>query len=102
MAGRFIVLEGIDGAGTTTQTVELSVALRKDGRKVVVTREPSGRWVGQLIREVLVGQKMFPPAAVALLFAADRLDHLEREIKPALAGGEDVISDRYLLSSLAY
>src|SRR3569623_635332 len=77
----FIVLEGIDGSGTTTQLERVTAALRAAGRRVVATRE--GR-------------------AMALLFAADRRDHLTREIEPALAAGCDVISDRYLLSSLAY
>jgi dTMP kinase len=104
----FVVLEGIDGSGTTTQ-LPLAVAhLEARGRRAVATREPSAGPIGRLLRELLLGQHALPggaPAdglAMALLFAADRRDHLRREIEPALAAGLDVVSDRYLLSSLAY
>ncbi len=105
--GRFIVLEGLDGAGTTTQARLLGDRLRAAGRAVHVTAEPSGGPVGALIRQVLTrrvtgGAGGFDPAALALLFAADRRDHLAVEIAPKLAAGVDVISDRYALSSLAY
>jgi dTMP kinase len=105
---RFIVLEGIDGAGTTTQTERLVVHLRARGRRAAATREPSDGPVGRLLRQLLLGQHPLPDggkvggAAMALLFAADRLDHLQREIEPLLAAGSDVVSDRFLLSSLAY
>jgi dTMP kinase len=104
----FIVLEGIDGSGTTTQLGRLVTHLQGRGRRVHATREPSTGPVGRLLREILVGGHRVPdgsPAdglATALLFAADRRDHLRREIEPALAAGIDVVSDRYLLSSLAY
>ncbi|HTN53031.1 MAG TPA: dTMP kinase [Anaeromyxobacter sp.] len=106
--GRFVVLEGLDGAGTTTQARLLGEALRAEGRRVHVTAEPSGGPVGALIRQVLNGRATglaggpFDPAALALLFAADRLDHVAVEIAPKLAEGVDVISDRFTLSSLAY
>ncbi len=106
--GRFVVLEGLDGAGTTTQARLLADALRADGRRIHVTAEPSGGPVGALVRQVLnrriAGRDgaPFDPAALALLFAADRLDHAAVEIAPKLAGGVDVVSDRYALSSLAY
>jgi dTMP kinase len=103
-AGRFIVLEGIDGAGTTTQAERLSSALRAQGHYVHVTREPTDGPVGLLIRQAL-GKKLpraFSAEALALLFAADRVDHVDHEILPALEAGKTVISDRYLLSSLAY
>jgi dTMP kinase len=106
--GRFIVLEGIDGAGTTTQTERLVAHLRARGRRAAATREPSGGPVGRLLREILLGQHRAPDDApvggstMALLFAADRLDHLQREVEPLLREGTDVVSDRYLLSSLAY
>jgi dTMP kinase len=106
--GRFIVLEGIDGAGTTTQTERLVAHLRARGRPAQATREPSGGPVGRLLREILLGQHRLPDGApvggstMALLFAADRVDHLQREVEPLLAAGTDVVSDRYLLSSLAY
>jgi dTMP kinase len=107
-AGRFIVLEGLDGAGTTTQSRLLGEALRRQGRKAHVTNEPSGGPVGALLRQVLQKRinggaaEGFDADALALLFAADRLDHLSAEVLPRLAAGEDVISDRYTLSSLAY
>jgi dTMP kinase len=106
--GRFIVLEGIDGAGTTTQTDRLVAHLRGRGRQAVATREPSAGPLGRLLREILLGQHTLPDgkavggSTMALLFAADRLDHLQREVEPQLAAGVDVVSDRYLLSSLAY
>lgn len=106
--GRFVVLEGLDGAGTTTQARLLADALRADGRTVHVTAEPSGGPVGALVRQVLnrriAGKDgaPFDAAALALLFAADRLDHAAVEIAPKLAAGIDVVSDRFTLSSLAY
>ena len=106
--GRLIVLEGIDGSGTTTQTERLVAHLRQQGRTAVSTREPSGGPIGRLLREVLLGQHRMPGGApvdgraMALLFAADRLDHLQREVELNLAEGSDVVSDRYLMSSLAY
>lgn len=105
--GRFLVLEGLDGAGTTTQSRLLAERLRREGRRVHLTAEPSGGPVGALIRQVLRGRVVgggegFDPSALALLFAADRLDHHAAEIAPRLAEGVDVISDRYTLSSLAY
>ena len=104
----FIVLEGIDGSGTTTQTGLLAQHLAGRGRPVLPTREPSGGPIGRLLRELLLGRHGLPDGsavdgrAMALLFAADRRDHLAREIDPALAEGRDVVTDRYLLSSLAY
>jgi dTMP kinase len=103
-----IVLEGIDGSGTTTQLGLLERHLQGRGRRVHATREPSTGPIGRLLREILLGGHRSPTGepvdglAMALLFAADRRDHLTREISPALAAGADVISDRYLLSSLAY
>ncbi len=101
------MLEGLDGAGTTTQSRLLAERLRREGRRVHLTAEPSGGPVGALVRQVLRGRVVgggegFDPSALALLFAADRLDHHAAEIAPRLAGGVDVISDRYTLSSLAY
>ena len=111
--GRFFVLEGLDGAGTTTQAQRLAAWLRAQGRRVHVTAEPSGGPVGALVRQVLTHRiggtasaegaaAPFDPHALALLFAADRLDHFAAEIGPRLAEGHDVVSDRYTLSSLAY
>jgi dTMP kinase len=105
---RFIVLEGIDGSGTTTQLGRLVAHLQARGRRAIATREPSGGPVGRLLREILLGQhrdtdgRPVDGLAMALLFAADRRDHLAREVEPALAAGQDVVSDRYLMSSIAY
>jgi dTMP kinase len=104
----FLVLEGIDGAGTTTQTERLVAHLTRLGRQAHATREPSQGPIGRLLREMLAGGhaaaagQRVAGSTMALLFAADRRDHLQREIEPALAAGSDVVSDRYLLSSLAY
>lgn len=103
MRGRFLVLEGLDGAGTTTQTARLQAWLEGRGRRVHPTREPSTGPVGRLIRETLRAAPDAPaPSTLPWMFAADRADHLAREIEPALAAGVDVISDRYAPSSLAY
>jgi dTMP kinase len=106
--GRFLVVEGLDGAGTTTQSRLLAEGLRRAGRPVQLTAEPSGGPVGALLRQVLARRiagaagRGFDPEALALLFAADRLDHFRAEVEPLLAAGRDVVSDRYTLSSLAY
>lgn len=106
--GRFVVIEGLDGAGTTTQARLLGERLRAAGGAVHVTAEPSGGPVGGLVRQVLQRRVNggrgdgFDPHALALLFAADRLDHVAAEVAPRLAEGCDVVSDRYTLSSLAY
>jgi dTMP kinase len=98
----FIALEGIDGSGTTTQTALLCDWLRAGGIRVHRTGEPSRGPLGQVLRALLHGQLRAEPDVVALLFAADRLDHLAREIEPQLRDGACVVSDRYVLSSLAY
>lgn len=101
--GRFIAIEGIDGSGTTSQTRALAAWLGSRGHSVVQTREPSRGAIGTLIRQRLsVAAAPLEPAALALLFAADRLDHIASEVEPALAAGAVVLSDRYFLSSLAY
>jgi dTMP kinase len=104
--GLFVVFEGIDGAGTTTQCERYAARLRAQGRLVHVTREPSTGPVGSMIRLALTHRLTLPEAhqaqAMALLFAADRLDHVAAEIDPHLREGYVVISDRYDLSSLAY
>ncbi|MEO8878289.1 MAG: dTMP kinase [Polyangiaceae bacterium] len=108
MSGRFVVIEGIDGAGTTTQVGRLVDRLRKKGISARGTREPSDGPVGTLIRQVLAGRVVVPGGrapgwgTMALLFAADRVDHVEAEIDPALAANSVVVSDRYDASSLAY
>jgi dTMP kinase len=106
--GKFLVLEGIDGSGTTTQLDRAVAFVESLGHSAVATREPSTGPIGRLLREALLGRLGMPDGtridgrSMALLFAADRIDHLQREIEPQLAAGTSVISDRYLLSSLAY
>ena len=106
--GKLIVLEGIDGSGTTTQLDRVVQFVKSRGLPAVATQEPSRGLVGRLLREALLGQHAMSDGGrmnggtMALLFAADRRDHLQREIEPQLAAGTTVVSDRYLLSSLAY
>ena len=100
--GRFIALEGIDGSGTSTQSRALAAALTARGHRVLTTCEPSRGAIGRMIREQLSAPDPVDAATLALLFAADRLDHVRREIAPALADGAIVLSDRYVVSSLVY
>ncbi len=100
----FIAVEGIDGSGKSTTIAELEKFLTSRGHAVHRTAEPTGLDTGRAIRELL-GQKSERPYTrheLALLFAADRLRHLEEEVEPALAAGKTVLTDRYLFSSLAY
>jgi dTMP kinase len=104
MPGAFVVFEGGDGAGKSTQCRLLADALRARGAEVVVTREPGGTPIGEAIREVLLGAGSDGMAArtEALLFAAARAEHAAALIRPAVERGAVVISDRYLDSSVAY
>jgi dTMP kinase len=97
-----IALEGIDGSGTTSQGQRLVERLRAAGHTVHLNAEPSTGPVGLLIRDALGKRVPISDRVLAVLFAADRLDHLEREIEPHLDAGDLVLTDRYLLSSLAY
>lgn len=99
--GRFITLEGADGAGKTTQIMQLAQALRDYGHTVVQTREPGGTELSEKIRDLLLSQKMVSKTEL-LLFAAARAQHVEEVIKPALAAGKIVICDRFADSSYAY
>ena len=102
---RFIVLEGLDGAGTTTQLRLAEERLSAAGLPHFCTSEPTGNPLGLLIRDVLKRRRSMHPTTLALLFAADRSEHLEEPgsgILSRLERGELVISDRYLFSSLAY
>jgi len=101
--GVFICVEGLDASGKTTQSKLLVKNLRKRGFDAVYTTEPSRGQVGRLIRKhVLYGKNRSSAVLEALLFAADRIDHIENEVKPLLKEGKIVVSDRYLYSSLAY
>lgn len=103
-AGRFIAFEGGEGTGKSTQTRMLAQALRDHGKQVEITREPGGTDGAEAIRQLL----LHPPGegwggeAEALLFAAARSDHVERLIRPAIAKGAWVVSDRFVDSSRAY
>ncbi len=97
MSGTFLVLEGLDGAGTTTQLERLVQAIGG-----VPTFEPSDGPAGRLIREALAQQNPLSERVLPYLFAADRRDHLDRLIAPTVAEGRTVVSDRYVASSLAY
>jgi len=100
--GAFICIEGLDGSGKTTQTRMLTQKLRKS-HNAVYTTEPSQGKIGTFIRNsYLYGEKRLSSVIEALLFAADRVEHVETEVIPALHQGKLVISDRYLYSSLAY
>lgn len=100
--GIFVCIEGLDGSGKSTQARFLAERLQKT-HKVVLTIEPSHGRIGSFIRNsYLYGEKRLPSTVEALLFAADRVDHVQNEITPALEAGTVVISDRYLYSSLAY
>jgi dTMP kinase len=100
--GLFITIEGIDGAGQTTQTGLLAEHLKNSGYKIYATKEPTFSLIGGLIRGRLTGDWNTNSNCLQLLFAADRAHHLQKEIIPVLKEGRIVISDRYLLSSLAY
>jgi dTMP kinase len=106
--GRFIVFEGGEGAGKSTQVRRLAAALEAYGRAVLVTREPGATPVGRQIRSLVLDHAAaedgppLTPRAEALLYAADRAHHVATVIDPALKRGTVVISDRYIDSSLAY
>ncbi len=101
--GKFVVLEGGDGTGKSTQAALLATWLRARGVGVFVTFEPGAGATGAVIRELLLhGPETITPVAEALLMAADRAQHVATEIEPALARGEWVVCDRYVPSSLVY
>ncbi|GAA4855368.1 dTMP kinase [Kitasatospora terrestris] len=102
--GFFIALEGGDGAGKSTQAHALAEWIRSKGHEVVLTREPGGSPIGQRLRALVldVGNTGLSHRAEALIYAADRAEHVENVIRPALARGAVVITDRYMDSSIAY
>jgi dTMP kinase len=104
LSGLFIVFEGGDGAGKTTQIEKLAKFLRSKNREVLVTREPGGTVMGKSIRDWLLEQTEVEvdPKSEALLFAADRAHHMHTLIRPALAANKIVIGDRHIDSSVAY
>ncbi len=103
MPGTFITFEGIDGSGKSTQLRLLNNFLRANGWQPLVTREPGGTPVGQRLRAALLdASEEIDPLTELLVFAADRAQHVRRVIRPALAAGEIVISDRYADATVAY
>ncbi len=99
--GFLIVLEGIDGTGKSTQARLLTAALREEGRRVVLSREPTDGAFGQRLRASANSGRLSPEEELQL-FLQDRREHVETLIEPALQGGEIVILDRYFFSTMAY
>lgn len=104
MRGKFLVFEGIDGSGKTTQLKLLGEILSSRGYPVLYTREPGGTRIGETVRELLLDPQHseLVPVAEALLYAAARAQHVAQVILPALQEGKIVLCDRFLDSSLAY
>jgi len=103
LPGKFITFEGIDGSGKSTQLRMLTGALREQGFDLITTQEPGGTPLGRRLRNAfLETEETVAPMAELLLFAADRAQHVELLIKPALAAGRVVISDRYADATFAY
>ncbi len=100
--GVFIVVEGLDGSGSSTQCELLKNYLTVKGMKVIVTKEPTNNLIGGLIRGVLTKDWNINPEGLQLLFSADRAHHVEKDIIPALERGTTVICDRYLFSTIAF
>lgn len=101
MRGKFITLEGIDGAGKSTHVGSIADFLRGKGKEVVVTREPGGTALGEKLRAVLLSQEMSIDTETLLMFAARR-EHIAKVIAPALAEGRWVVSDRFTDATYAY
>jgi dTMP kinase len=102
MKAKFISLEGVDGAGKSTHLDYVAQFLRDKDRQVVLTREPGGTELGESLRELLLHRGAMHPDTEALLMFAARKEHFEQVIKPALARGDWVISDRFTDASYAY
>lgn len=101
--GLWITIEGADGVGKGTQVARVAEALRAQGREVLTTREPGGTEIGKQLREIVLHHRgEIAPRAEALLFAADRAQHIATLVEPALEAGTTVVQDRYLDSSVAY
>lgn len=99
--GKFITLEGVDGAGKSTHIPKISQLLQARGKQVLLTREPGGTPLGEKLRELLLHESMHPETESLLMFAARR-EHIEQVIRPALERGVYVISDRFTDASFAY
>jgi dTMP kinase len=99
--GRFITLEGIDGAGKSTHVAWIGDFLAERGHRVVATREPGGTALGERLRELLLGEAMMHDTEALLMFAARR-EHLEQVIRPSLARGDWVLCDRFTDATYAY
>jgi len=99
--GRFITLEGVDGAGKSTHIQWIAARLRKSGREVVVTREPGGTPLAEKLRALVLAEPMDPLAETLLMFAA-RADHVRKVILPALERGAWVVCDRFTDATAAY
>jgi dTMP kinase len=99
--GKFITLEGVDGAGKSTHLPRIAEFLRSRGKEVVVTREPGGTPLGERLREILLAESMHIETETLLMFAARR-EHIARVIAPALAVGRWVLSDRFTDATYAY
>ena len=103
MAGAFITFEGIDGSGKSTQLRLIASVLRLQGLEVVTTREPGGTTLGQRLRAALLdAQEQVDPLAELLVFAADRAQHVRRQLRPAIESNHVVLSDRYADSTVAF
>lgn len=100
--GWFVAVEGGDGAGKSTQVALLAQRLRADGLDVLVTRQPGGTPLGERLRELVLHGDHVSPRAEALLYAADKAQHVDTVVAPALAAGQVVVTDRYVDSSIAY
>jgi dTMP kinase len=101
VTGKFITLEGIDGAGKSTHLAWLAERVRARGVEAVMTREPGGTPLGEKLRELLLHEKMHPDSEALLMFAA-RAEHIQQVIRPALSRGAWVISDRFTDATFAY
>ncbi len=102
MPGKFIVFEGLDGSGITTQATLLRNHFINKGKEALMTKEPTNGLIGGVIKALLKKEWRSTPLTMQMLFAADRSHHINTEIEPSLKKGKMVICDRYILSSLAF
>jgi dTMP kinase len=104
MSGALVTVEGVEGAGKSTQAARLADALRRDGREVVLTREPGGTELGRALRRMLLDESSPGPTPETelLLYLADRAEHVRRVVRPAIERGAIVIADRFSDSTIAY